>query len=154
MKKLSSILVISLTVIYVTITLYLNEYKLVETSSIKIRQVISNIKNINIEKVLKLNNNQRVQYDPVKQSSPVEAKNYNQVSEFNVDVQHELTEEDKERLLLAANKLSPIDQVKINNYLENSENGGIKNAVSLLRDRLSDKDFEKIKNISDMLNKK
>lgn len=239
-KKLSSIIIILFTILYVTISLYLNGYNVMKIGNIKARQVINNIKNINIESVLKYSKNTKTQYEEVKQNSEVIVKNniepvdkiyklnimkmsketkkaklaYMNSSErelikilldrkpideylvakeiskenkdsnsrqddksldnsktgnkefvsqpddsestavFNVEPKYQLTEADKERILTASKKLSPLDQEKINTYIKYINDENAKNAVNLLRDRLSDKDFEDIKDISLKLNKK
>jgi hypothetical protein len=80
--------------------------------------------------------------------------NDKEVAVFNREVRYELTEADKELILTASKKLSPLDQEKINTYLKYISDINAKNAINLLRDRLADKDFEKIKGISLKLNKK
>ncbi|MCM0649797.1 hypothetical protein NBE98_15630 [Clostridium swellfunianum] len=82
-----------------------------------------------------------------------ENKNNEDVSVFKVMTQYQLTAEDKERIRTLSKKLSPLDQEKINTYLQFINDVNAKNAVNLLRDRLSDKEFEKIKDISIKLNK-
>jgi hypothetical protein len=80
--------------------------------------------------------------------------NDKEVTVFNTEASYVLTEEDKERILTLSKKLSPLDQEKINTYLKYISDVNAKNAINLLRDRLSDKDFEKIKEISLKFNKK
>jgi hypothetical protein len=80
--------------------------------------------------------------------------NDKEVTVFNTELSYVLTEEDKERILTLSKKLSPLDQEKINTYLKYISDVNAKNALNLLRDRLSDKDFEKIKEISLKINKK
>jgi hypothetical protein len=218
-KKISSIIIIFFTMLYVTITLILNGYNLLEMGSIKARQVINSIKKVDIGAVLKSSDNQKVVYEEVKQDSTVVVKdstefegklyklniikmsnkvkkdklekiyfaerevresiydktpintgdlakdtssksienkikvNDKETAVFNTDVKYELTEADKELILIASKKLSPLDQEKINTYLKYLSDINAKNAINLLRDRLADKDFEKIKNISLKLNK-
>ena len=79
-------------------------------------------------------------------------KNSEETAVFNKQVEYELSEADKERILTASKKLSPLDLEKINTYLNYVSGINTKNAINLLRDRLSDKDFEKIKDISLKLN--
>jgi hypothetical protein len=207
-------------VLYVTITLNLNGYNLLEMGSIKARQVINNIKKVDIGAVLKTSENEKVVYEEVKQDSEIVVKsntefkgklyklniikmsnevkkdklekvyfserevresiydktpiNTNNIAEntssmskdsktktsdkeaavFNTEARYELSEADKERILTASKKLSPLDQEKINTYLKYISDINAKNAINLLRDRLADKDFEKIKDISLKLSKK
>ncbi len=203
-KKIGSIIIIFITIIYVTITLHLNGYNTLDLGSIKVRQVINSIVN--------LNKNPKITYEEVKQNSEIVVQNNTQnntkfegktyklnilkmskatkeiklenlyLSErellknindktivvenysgkendkdspvFNSDIKYNLTDDDKERILIASKKLSPLDQEKINTYLKYINTANAKNAINLLRDRLSDKDFEKIKDISIKVNKK
>jgi hypothetical protein len=92
--------------------------------------------------------NIRVEYDKVKQSPtpvPMESKKIS-------NTKYNITDEDMERLLSAAKKLSPIDQVKVNSYLEEIGEGDVISAVNLMKDRLSDKEFEKIQEVYSKLN--
>lgn len=75
-------------------------------------------------------------------------KEVEEISTFNeiINKKSELTPFDKERLLAVSKKLSPIDQAKINDYLKDSNL--IKNAINLFRDRLSEAEFDDIKDIS------
>lgn len=74
------------------------------------------------------------------------------ISVFKVDadkIEDELTLSDKEKILRIASKLSPVDYVKVKNYLEsnNSENGVIE-TMKLLKKRLTDSDYKKIREIA------
>lgn len=65
------------------------------------------------------------------------------------EIKDKLTLSDKQKILSVARKLSPSDYEKINQYINNEDgNQGVIDAVKLLRDRLSDKDYEKIKEVA------
>lgn len=65
------------------------------------------------------------------------------------EIKEKLSLSDKQKLLLVARKLSPSDYEKINQYISNEgDEQGIIDAIKLLRDRLSDKDYEKIKEVA------
>jgi hypothetical protein len=229
-KKLNSIIVVFFTFIYLIVTLYLSKYDVENIGSLKARQVINSIRNINIGTLIKFSGNKRVEYREVKQSSEVTVKNNTQdtpnekkytlnitklskemriaklqkmylleketidnvldktsisdmltqknikndnkksddnsktatsssknneeTAVFNNQTKLNLTLSEKERLLSAGKKLSPIDQEKINRYLQSGNNSDMKIALNLLRDRLSDKEFQNIKDIGEKLNNK
>jgi hypothetical protein len=212
-KKISSIIIIFFTMLYVFVTIYVSEYNILEMSNTKAIQIINSIKKIDIRSVLKPSKNPKIVYEEVTQNSEIivinntefEGKLYKlnilkmsnsikknkleniyfsereiresiydktpvytssgsidnktkindkEVTVFNTEASYVLTEEDKERILTLSKKLSPLDQEKINTYLKYISDVNAKNAINLLRDRLSDKDFEKIKEISLKLNKK
>lgn len=212
-KKISSIIIIFFTMIYVTVALYLSRYNIIKMGNIKAIQIINSVKRIDIRSVLKHSKNQKIVYEEVKQNSEIvvinnaefEGKLYKlnilkvsnsfkknkleniyfserelresiyaknpidtssqaidnitktndkEVTVFNTEASYVLTEEDKERILTLSKKLSPLDQEKINTYLKYISDVNAKNVINLLRDRLSDKDFEKIKDISLKFNKK
>lgn len=71
------------------------------------------------------------------------------VSVFKVSrekIVQEISVSDKLKLISIANKVSPIDYAKINNYLNEPDvNEGVKKAFALLKLRLSKKDYEKLK---------
>lgn len=57
---------------------------------------------------------------------------------------------DKEKLLVIGTKLAPLDYVRIKEYLYmDDRDEGVKNAILLLKERLSDEDYEKVKEIMD-----
>lgn len=62
------------------------------------------------------------------------------------DIQSKLSLADKEKILNAAMKLSPVDYARIKQYveLENSEEG-IRKSMKLLKERLSEKDYNKVR---------
>lgn len=65
------------------------------------------------------------------------------------EIKDKLTLLDKQKILSVARKLSPSDYEKINQYINNEDGDqGVIDAVKLLRDRLSDKDYEKIKEVA------
>jgi hypothetical protein len=211
-KKISSIIVVFFTILYVVVTLNLSGYNVLKMGSIKARQVINMTRNLSMRIALGLNKSPKAEYEEVKQDSAIVVQNNNQTnskfedkiyklnilnvskavkkdklenlylaerellksirdkapieenyttnkksedtSVFSTGVEFKLTEEEKERILTASKKLSPLDQEKINTYLKYISANNAKNAINLLRDRLSDKDFEKLKDISAKLNKK
>lgn len=64
-------------------------------------------------------------------------------------IKDKLTLSDKEKLLSVAAKLSAVDYEKINKYLQNGSDEDIKNTIKLLKSRLSDKDYEKVKVVAE-----
>lgn len=64
-------------------------------------------------------------------------------------IKDKLTLSDKEKLLSVAAKLSAVDYEKINTYLQNGSDEDIKNTIKLLKSRLSDKDYEKVKLVAE-----
>ncbi|MBI6874014.1 hypothetical protein [Clostridium aciditolerans] len=64
-------------------------------------------------------------------------------------IKDKLTLSDKEKLLSIAAKLSAVDYEKINTYLQNGSDEDIKNTIKLLKSRLSDKDYEKVKLVAE-----
>lgn len=63
-------------------------------------------------------------------------------------IKDNLTFIDKEKLLSIGSKLSAVDYEKTKKYLENGSDEDIKSTIKLLRERLSDKDFEKVKEVA------
>lgn len=62
-----------------------------------------------------------------------------------------ISEESREKIISAAKKLSPIDYEKTLTYLSSENNReGITEAIKLLKGRLTDSDYEKIKVIGDI----
>ncbi|WP_163195696.1 hypothetical protein [Clostridium thermarum] len=65
-------------------------------------------------------------------------------------IEDRLTLAEKARLLTVAAKISPVDYARINNYLyDENASRGIINTFSLLKTRLSSKDYEKVKDIAE-----
>lgn len=64
-------------------------------------------------------------------------------------IKDSLTILDKEKLLSVASKLSAVDYEKIKGYLEEGSNDDIKNTIKLLKQRLSDKDYEKVREVAE-----
>jgi acetylornithine/succinyldiaminopimelate/putrescine aminotransferase len=58
-----------------------------------------------------------------------------------------ITSYDFEKITHISSELSSIDQAKVNSFLENSDAEGVNNALKLIKTRLSDEDFELIKDI-------
>lgn len=56
-----------------------------------------------------------------------------------------LTLSDKASLLSIASKLSAVDYEKVKKYLESGSDEDIKNTIKLLKERLSEKDYDKVK---------
>lgn len=63
-------------------------------------------------------------------------------------ISESLTLSDKAKLLSVASKLSAVDYEKINKYLGDSSDQNVKNAIKLLKERLSEKDYEKVKEVA------
>jgi hypothetical protein len=78
----------------------------------------------------------------VQQSEPIEEP---EAPVYNPSVGYEFSETDKKNLLAFADELSPIDYARISDYLH-SENKrkGIEEAIDLMRDRMSEKEFESV----------
>lgn len=75
-----------------------------------------------------------------------------EVSVFNTgssNITKNLTTSDRGKLLSAASKLSAIDFEKVKEYLANGKDIDIKNALRLLKERLSEKDYEKVKEVAE-----
>lgn len=74
------------------------------------------------------------------------------VSVFKVskdDIKSKLSLADKEKILNAATKLSPVDYAKIKKYIESEDSEeGIKMAMKLLKERLSEKDYNKVREVA------
>ncbi len=76
----------------------------------------------------------------------------NDVPVFKVSkykIKDDLTLGDKQKLLSVASKLSAVDYEKINGYLKNGSDKDIKNTIGLLKQRLSDKDYEKVEEVAE-----
>lgn len=95
--------------------------------------------------------NEIVKEDAVQQVNSV--KKYNNVVLFRVskdNINKSISDEDKSNLLSIANKISPLDYLKIDSYLKNEDvETAIVNTVLLLKTRLSRKDYEKFREIAD-----
>lgn len=63
-----------------------------------------------------------------------------------------LTISDRDKILQFAKVLSPIDQANIKSYLENIKEADIKSALDLLKNRLTDKEYEKVKELEEKYN--
>ena len=63
-------------------------------------------------------------------------------------INESLTLSDKAKLLSVASKLSAIDYEKVNKYIESGKDEDIKNAIKLLKERLSEKDYDKVKEVA------
>jgi lipopolysaccharide export LptBFGC system permease protein LptF len=92
--------------------------------------------------------------DAVSESVKKDSANYSSDSTpvFKVSkskIKDKLTLSDKEKLLSIAAKLSAVDYEKINTYLQNGSDEDIKNTIKLLKSRLSDKDYEKVKLVAE-----
>lgn len=64
-------------------------------------------------------------------------------------IKDSLTLSDKEKLLSIATKLSAVDCEKVNKYLETGSDKDIKSTIKLLKSRLSDKDYEKVRVVAE-----
>lgn len=95
------------------------------------------------------------QHSEEKSSNESESSNSNSSKDVPVfkiaksKVKDSLTFSDKEKLLFIASKLSVVDYDKINKYLQNGSDEDIKNTIKLLKERLSDKDYEKVKEVAE-----
>jgi hypothetical protein len=63
-------------------------------------------------------------------------------------ISESLTLADKAKLLSVVSKLSAIDYEKANKYLEGGSVEDIKNVIKLLKERLSEKDYDKVKEVA------
>lgn len=219
-----SILVITLTIIYVSITFHINQIESVHILFQTPTKILSYLKTWNKSKVSTAQDKPKIKYGEVKQDSTVKQKDmvYDNKKNLNpsiykmpatvknakleriflserevlksifnkTDVEAYLSEsaktvsisnsnkdssmskdeipvfknigdkkiglspEEKEKLKGAAKKLSSIDQDKVNKYLESNDNNDIVNAIHLLKNRLSDHEYESIKSIDDKYSKK
>lgn len=90
--------------------------------------------------------------DDTKNDTSIDNGDKNDTQVFKVakeEIKDKLTLSDKQKILSVARKLSPSDYEKINKYINNEDGDqGVIDAVRLLRDRLSDKDYEKIKEVA------
>lgn len=90
--------------------------------------------------------------DDTKNDASIDNVDKNDTQVFKVsreEIKDKLTLSDKQKILSVARKLSPSDYEKINQYINNEDGDqGVIDAVKLLRDRLSDKDYEKIKEVA------
>ena len=59
-----------------------------------------------------------------------------------------LTLSDKAKLLSIASKLSAVDYEKVRKYLESGADEDVKNAIKLLKERLSEKDYDRVKEVA------
>ena len=65
------------------------------------------------------------------------------------DIQDMLSLSDKQKIFAIAIKLSASDYSRIKGYLEDGDDESIVKALRLLKDRLSEKDYEKLKTVAD-----
>lgn len=63
-------------------------------------------------------------------------------------IKDSLTLSDKSKLLGVASKLSAVDYDKVNKYLQSGSDEDVKNTIKLLKERLSDKDYDKVKEVA------
>lgn len=88
----------------------------------------------------------------VSENTNDDLKNEETSSVFKIQsdkIQGELTLADKEKILAIANKLSPVDYVKIKNYLESSDAGkGMMDTMKLLKERLTESDYQRIRGVA------
>lgn len=64
------------------------------------------------------------------------------------EINDSLTLADKTKLLSIASKLSAVDYEKVRGYLQSGSDQDIKNTVKLLKERLSEKDYDKAKEVA------
>lgn len=75
-----------------------------------------------------------------------------EISVFKVSksqIKDKLTILDKQKMLSVGTKLSAIDYEKVNKYLQNGSDEDIISAIKLLKSRLSDKDYDKVKQVAE-----
>lgn len=144
-KKIYSSLVVFFTAIYLFFNIALNS-SAIKSSISKFEIRITNVKNIVINKIEDLNSSLHIKYEGVQQKSQITISNRDYDLDNN-DEKIELTEYEKERLLSLSKKLSSIDQQKISIYIEGSTAKEIANAISLLKQRLPDKEYESISDL-------
>ncbi|SKA81175.1 hypothetical protein SAMN05428976_104160 [Clostridium sp. USBA 49] len=95
----------------------------------------------------KENNNKEINQNNNKENTEENLSVFNNsINKNNVLI----TDLDKEKILTVSKTLSPIDQSKIEEYINNAD---IINALNLLKQRLSDKEYENIKNIEEKYKK-
>lgn len=74
-----------------------------------------------------------------------------EVSVFNISsskAEEKLTSSDKSKLFSVSSKLSAIDYEKVKGYLKRGSNDDITNVIELLKERLSDKEYNEIRDIA------
>lgn len=162
-KKFSSIIIIVITMIYVSVMVYLNKsYENIDIK-LKVLSIFESIK-INIGNVFRQKNNPKIIYKDMEQGSeiivdikpsvPAVSQYISEDSSIKKKVKYKLSYSDKEKLLGYAKKLSPIDQAKINEYLKDLDTADVENTLSLLKTRFTDKEYEKLKVIESELKRK
>lgn len=83
----------------------------------------------------------------------VQQKHKNSSSEYPQNkIETKLTLEDKEKILYVAKVLAPVDYARIEEYIKMSnQEEGVRKALNLLKDRLSDKDYRKVEDVKEKL---
>jgi uncharacterized membrane protein len=142
-KKIYSLLIIVVTLAYVLYSSYIISPEIKDIGMNKTKQVLARVNNVKFYISEQISRNIKIQYDEVKQNSAVESAE----KEILANSRYNLSYDDMERLFTAVSKLSPIDQLKASLYLEGSREGDARTAVNLLKERLSDREFERIKDI-------
>ena len=135
-NKTSATIVVVLSVICVCFMLFSN-FKLGDTN--------------NPEGLNKLKQNQSNDSDFKSSTSDNKKKNKLNDNCFEIlrsDIIGKITPLDRENLLNMGTKLSAIDYTAINQYLDCEDYEGIAKTIELLKLRLSDKEFEKVEEIS------
>lgn len=64
------------------------------------------------------------------------------------EINDSLTLSDKAKLLSIASKLSAVDYEKVRKYLESGTDEDVKKAIKLLKERLSEKDYDRVKEVA------
>lgn len=103
-------------------------------------------------KLNRMNENQIEYINEIKSNEDSSLKDESTVKEVSSIIQsdaqkYKITSLEKERLLNLARKLAPIDQAKIENYLKNQDESDVIKTLSLLKERLTDSEYEKLKDL-------
>jgi hypothetical protein len=137
-KNKLSITVVLATILYVTTTLYFNRIEIIEHSRVSKYNVLNSLKGISLSKVLTLLN--------IGNSGDKNSKDLAAFSTKDI-IKYTLSEADKEKILEAAKPLSPIDRAKVSDYIDSSYKESILKAFTLIKIRLGNEQFDKIKEI-------
>lgn len=145
-KRFLSILVIMLTVFYVTCTLYLSGLEIEVPLKAKIHSVSAAVKSIDIYSLLKIS----------KQNSSEKGNNEDLAVFSNNKMKEKfyLPEYDKEVILKVAAELSPIDKAKVFDHVNSEYLDDIFQAVNIIKVRLDKKSFDEVKPLWKELNTK
>ena len=119
-----------------------NSEKINNNVSTKKDDITQNDKNKNTQQI----NNKKVVNENEKVAR-METVSVFKISKDNI--KSKLSLADKEKILNAATKLSPVDYAKIKKYIESEDSEeGIKMAMKLLKERLAEKDYNKVREVA------